>query len=49
MILEIMRRFFCRWRRRKTHPRDLKRINAAADRLNPEAEEVLGYQTYLNS
>jgi hypothetical protein len=49
MILEIMRRFFCRWRRRKIHARDLKRINAAADRLNPEAEEVLEYQTYVNS
>ena len=40
MILEIMRRFFCRWRRRKTHACDLKRINTGADRLNREAEEV---------
>jgi len=44
MILEIVRRFFCRWRRRKIHACDLKRINTGADRLNREAEEVLKYQ-----
>jgi hypothetical protein len=27
------------------HARDLERINAAADRLNAEAAEVLEYQT----
>ncbi len=30
--------------RRKLHARDLERINAAADRLNAEAAEVLDYQ-----
>ncbi len=30
--------------RQKMHARDLERINASADRLNAEAEEVLAYQ-----
>ena len=44
MILEIIRRFLCGLRRRKTNAQDLARINAAANRLNREAEEVLEYQ-----
>jgi metal-responsive CopG/Arc/MetJ family transcriptional regulator len=31
--------------RRRTQARDLKRLNAAADRLNSEAEEVLSFQS----
>lgn len=44
MILEFIRRIFSERRRRKIEARDLKRINAAADRLNREASAVLEYQ-----
>lgn len=36
--------FFQRWRRCRINARDLKRINASADRLNAEAQDVLNYQ-----
>jgi len=40
----VLRFHFRRRSRRKIHGRDLKRINAAANRLNPEAEDVLTCQ-----
>jgi metal-responsive CopG/Arc/MetJ family transcriptional regulator len=43
-IERVLRNYFRDRARRKTHARDLERINAAADRLNLEAAEVLDYQ-----
>jgi metal-responsive CopG/Arc/MetJ family transcriptional regulator len=43
-IERVLRIYFQDRTRRKLHARDLERINAAADRLNAEAEEVLAYQ-----
>ena len=44
-FIERVLRIYLRERTRKRiHARDLERINAAADRLNAEAEDVLGYQ-----
>jgi len=43
-IEQVLRNYFRERSRRKTQTRDLKRINAAADRLNLEAAEVLEYQ-----
>jgi metal-responsive CopG/Arc/MetJ family transcriptional regulator len=43
-IEHVLRNYFRERSRRKTHARDLERINAAADRLNLEAAEVLDYQ-----
>ncbi len=43
-IERVLRDYFRERTRRKTHARDLERINAAADRLNSEAAEVLEYQ-----
>jgi metal-responsive CopG/Arc/MetJ family transcriptional regulator len=40
----VLRTYFRELARRKIHARDLERINAAADRLNSEAEDVLAYQ-----
>lgn len=40
----VLRIYFRERGRRKIHARDLERINAAADRLNSEAEDVLTYQ-----
>jgi hypothetical protein len=44
MILQFILRIFSKRRRRKIEARDLKRINAAADRLNREAVAALEYQ-----
>jgi metal-responsive CopG/Arc/MetJ family transcriptional regulator len=44
LIERVLRDFFRERARRRTHARDLQRINAAADRLNSEAEEALEYQ-----
>lgn len=44
LIEHVLRNYFRERTRRKTHARDLQRINAAADRLNSEAAEVLKYQ-----
>jgi metal-responsive CopG/Arc/MetJ family transcriptional regulator len=44
-IEHVLRNYFRARSRRKMHARDLERINAAADRLNSEASEVLEYQT----
>jgi metal-responsive CopG/Arc/MetJ family transcriptional regulator len=43
-IESVLRNYFRERARRKIHARDLERINAAADRLNAEAEDVLTYQ-----
>jgi metal-responsive CopG/Arc/MetJ family transcriptional regulator len=43
-IERVLRGYFRERARRKTHARDLERINAAADRLNLEAADVLAYQ-----
>jgi metal-responsive CopG/Arc/MetJ family transcriptional regulator len=43
-IERVLRDYFRERSRRKIHARDLERINAAADRLNSEAAEVLEYQ-----
>ena len=47
-LQRLRRRLHRRWIRerirRRRHARDLERINAAADRLNSEAAEVLEYQ-----
>jgi metal-responsive CopG/Arc/MetJ family transcriptional regulator len=44
-IEHVLRNYFRERSRRKMHARDLERINATADRLNSEAEDVLEYQT----
>src|SRR5216684_3101808 len=46
-IEHVLRKYFRERSRRKMHARDLERINAAADRLNFEAAEVLEYQAQL--
>jgi metal-responsive CopG/Arc/MetJ family transcriptional regulator len=43
-IESVLRIYFRERARKKVYARDLERINAAADRLNLEAEDVLGYQ-----
>jgi metal-responsive CopG/Arc/MetJ family transcriptional regulator len=45
-IERVLRSYFRDRARRKTQMRDLERINAAADRLNREAAEVLQYQAF---
>ena len=40
----VLRNYFRERSKRRMHARDLERINAAADRLNSEAAEVLNYQ-----
>lgn len=44
VIEHILRLHFRQMPRRKIHARDLERINAAAVRLNAEAQDVLTYQ-----
>ena len=43
-IERVLRRHFRRKERAAAQARDIERINAAARRLNAEAEEVLDYQ-----
>jgi metal-responsive CopG/Arc/MetJ family transcriptional regulator len=45
LIEQVIRNYFRERARRKMQARDLERINAAADRLNSEAAEVLEYQS----
>ena len=45
-IERVLRIYFRERARRKIHARDLERINAAADRLNSEVEDVLTYQAW---
>jgi metal-responsive CopG/Arc/MetJ family transcriptional regulator len=44
-IEQMLRNYFRKRSRKQIHERDLDRINAAADRLNAEAEDVLAYQS----
>jgi len=44
LIERVLRLYFRETSRRKIHASDLERINAAASRLNLEAEDVLTYQ-----
>ncbi len=44
-IEQVLRNYIRDRARRKAHARDLERINAAADRLNAEAADVLQYQS----
>jgi len=44
LIERVLRAYFRERARWKIHSRDLERINAAADRLNAEAADVLEYQ-----
>ena len=43
-IERVLRRHFRRLQRSQAQARDIERINAAADHLNAEAEDVLEYQ-----
>ena len=43
-IESVLREYLCECTRRQRDARDLELINAAADRLNLEVEEVLSYQ-----
>lgn len=43
-IERVLREYFVQQAHRQVHARDLDRINAAADRLNHEALDVLEYQ-----
>ncbi len=43
-IERVLRRHFRNLRRAEEQAQDLDRLNAAADRLNAEAEDVLEYQ-----
>ena len=45
LIEQVLRNYFRERARRRMQARDLERINAAADRLNSEAAEVLEYQS----
>jgi metal-responsive CopG/Arc/MetJ family transcriptional regulator len=41
----VLRLYFRERARKRIHARDLERLNAAADRLNEEVQDVLGYQS----
>ena len=45
LIERVLRNYFRERTRRKVQARDLELINAAADRLNSEAADVLEYQS----
>ena len=46
-FIERVLRGYLRHRKKAAfHAQDLERINRAADRLNAEAEDVLGYQAF---
>ena len=44
VIEQALRDYFEQRSRQAVHARDLERINAAAERLNSEAAEILEYQ-----
>jgi metal-responsive CopG/Arc/MetJ family transcriptional regulator len=48
LIERILRGFLRARSRAEMNARDLERINAAAERLNAEAEDVLDYQAPLD-
>lgn len=43
-IESVLRRYLLERERAAVHARDLERINHAADQLNAEAADVMGYQ-----
>ena len=43
-IERVLRKYMRERRRAALHARDVERINRAAEQLNREAEDVLGYQ-----
>jgi hypothetical protein len=43
-VVRMLRKYFRDRERRKIHARDLELINAAADRLNVEADDILAHQ-----
>ncbi len=43
-IEDVLRHYLQEKQRARIHAQDLKRINNAADQLNSEAADVLGYQ-----
>jgi metal-responsive CopG/Arc/MetJ family transcriptional regulator len=45
LIEQVLRKYFRDRARKEVQARDLERINAAADRLNSEAADVLEYQS----
>jgi metal-responsive CopG/Arc/MetJ family transcriptional regulator len=45
IIENVLREHLQELKRKAIHRRDLERINAAADRLNSEAADVLEYQS----
>jgi len=45
LIEQVLRKYFRQRARKEVQARDLERINAAADRLNSEAADVLEYQS----
>ena len=48
LVERVLGAYFRDRERSKIHARDLDLINAAADRLNAEAEEILVYQELEN-
>ena len=44
LIERVLRRYLAEQARAKINARDLELLNRAADKLNAEAEDVLGYQ-----
>jgi metal-responsive CopG/Arc/MetJ family transcriptional regulator len=47
-IERVLRKYFRERKRAALHARDLQRINQAADQLNAEAADVLGYQAPID-
>ena len=45
VIEAVLRLYFRERARKKIHARDLERLNASADRLNSQVEDVLDYQS----
>ncbi len=46
-IEQVLRAYFEAQYRRRIHAHDVERINAAADQLNREVDDILEYQTPL--
>jgi len=45
MVIEFVRRYIRESRPGSCRAKDLEQINAAADEMNPEVEDVLRYQS----
>ncbi len=48
LIEHVLREYFCQRTRAALHARDLQRINQAAEELNAEAMDVLGFQAPID-